>query len=93
VRIATALAVLAASCTKAPAPVTPTPVTGDQVTGELVEASCLAPGSSAAVLAELQLDGAADPSLQRAIACLFDGGTVASCNVGCGSAAAQQRGR
>jgi hypothetical protein len=68
---------LATGCTR-PA------VTADQVTSELVEAGCLAPGSSAAVLAELELDGAAqDPTLRRAIACLFDGGTVASCDVGC----------
>ena len=58
------------------------PVTADQVTAELVDAGCLAQGGSAAVLAELQADATQDPALQREIACLFEGGTVAGCG-GC----------
>ena len=75
---------LGASCKTPPAPPpAPTPVTADQVTGELVEAGCLAPGSSSAITAELLDVDAHDQGLRRSILCLFDGGSVVSCQIPC----------
>jgi hypothetical protein len=53
-------------------------LTADQVTGELVDAGCLAPGSSDAVAAQLATGH--DPWL----VCLFEGGTIGGCMVPCG---------
>lgn len=72
-------AALAAGCAKTAT----LAVSADQVNAELVEAGCVSPGSSASIAAELQLVDAQDPVLQRSIACLFDGGTVASCGMVC----------
>lgn len=83
-------ALIGASCQK-PTPPTPAPapaptlLSGDEVTGELVDAGCLAPGTSDAVVAEL-LTGH-DPWL----GCLFEGGTLAACNAPCQRAGLVQR--
>jgi hypothetical protein len=67
------------ACSK-PAPVGPTP---EIVYGELVNAGCLAPddGGVTAVAQERAL-----PDAPPWILCLFDGGTVAACQVPCDAA-------
>ncbi len=53
------------------------PLTADQITAELVEAGCLAAGSSDAVAAELATGH--DAWLN----CLQEGGTIQGCNAPC----------
>lgn len=57
------------------------PLTADQVTGEIVDAGCLASGSSDAVAQELA--GGRDPALVASLRCMVEGGTVAGCGVPC----------
>ncbi len=77
-RIALGLVLLAACCKSSPSGA---PLTAEQVTGELVDAGCLAPGSSDAIAAELA--GGKDTALMVSLQCLVEGGTVAGCGVPC----------
>lgn len=74
-----ALASIGASCKTTPSspPPPPTPLTIDQVSGELVEAGCLAPGSSDAVAAQLATGHS------PWIGCMIEGGTIVDCNAPC----------
>jgi hypothetical protein len=53
------------------------PLSADQVTDILVDAGCLAPGSSDAVAAQLATGHS--PWL----ACVFEGGSISDCNAPC----------
>ena len=75
-----ALTLRSAACQPTPPPAAPVGLTSDQVTGELVDAGCLAPGSSDAVAAELATGH--DPWL----ACLYEGGSIVQCNAPCARA-------
>jgi len=69
------------ACQTAPPAAPPPGRTADQVTEILVDAGCLAPGSSAAIVQEMQVGR--DEALKASLACLFDGGAVAGCGVPC----------
>jgi hypothetical protein len=70
------LVAIAAGCRSQPAA---SPITADQVTEELVDAGCLAPGAGDVDAVAAELATGHDPWL----ACLFDGGSIAGCNVPC----------
>jgi hypothetical protein len=75
-----------AACTPTKAP-TPAPAPGDDaadpgvaVYGELVEAGCLAASDSGVAAVDQEHAYADQPSW---LGCLFDGGSIGSCNVPC----------
>ena len=68
---------LGASCQNQPT----APVTIDTVNSTLVEAGCLAPGTSDVIAAELATGR--DQVLVRSLRCMLEGGTVVGCNVPC----------
>ena len=76
-----AVAVTLAACHPAPTPLPPGNTDADEVVyGELVEAGCLEAEDGGVDYVAI---AARDPSAPIWLTCLYDGGTVISCNVPC----------
>lgn len=78
VAIATALAATG-TCTPNPTPPPSQPLSASQVASELIEAGCLAAGPNDVQAVASELQTGHDPWL----ACMFDGGSVQTCNAPC----------